>query len=127
MTAFLIGVAQCFGMIPGTADRRRRSWGRCCLGLTPVAAAEFSFFLAIPTMFAAGFYSLYKFRHDVHSDQFAVLGLGFSVAFVVALIVVAGFMRYIQTHKFTPFAYYRFVLGAVVIAVILAWPGLLAG
>jgi undecaprenyl-diphosphatase len=127
LTAFLIGVAQCFGMIPGTSRSAATIMGALLLGLTPVAAAEFSFFLAIPTMFAAGFYSLYKFRHDVPPDQLGLLGLGFSVSFVVALLVVAGFMRYIQTHKFTPFAHYRFVLGAVVIATMLASPGLLAG
>ncbi len=126
LTAFLIGVAQCFGMIPGTSRSAATIMGALLLGLSPMAAAEFSFFLAIPTMFAAGFYSLYKFRHDVHADQMALLGLGFAVAFVVALLVVAGFMRYIQTHKFTPFAHYRFVLGAIVIACIIFWPSLMA-
>jgi undecaprenyl-diphosphatase len=127
LTAFLIGVAQCFGMIPGTSRSAATIMGALLLGLTPVAAAEFSFFLAIPTMFAAGLYSLFKARHDIHADQMALLGLGFAVAFVVALLVVAGFMRYIQTHKFTPFAHYRFMLGAIVIACILFWPSLLAG
>ena len=93
--------------------------GALLLGLSAPAAAEFSFFLAIPTMFAAGFYSLYKFRHDVHSDQLALLGMGSAVAFVVALLVIAAFMRYIQTHKFAPFAVYRIVLGIVVIAALM--------
>jgi undecaprenyl-diphosphatase len=69
-------------------------------------------------MFAAGGYSLLKHRQDISSDQYALLGLGFAVAFVVALLVVAGFMRYIQTHKFAPFAVYRIVLGAIVLATI---------
>lgn len=127
LTALLIGMAQCVAMIPGTSRSAATIMGALLLGLTPVVAAEFSFFLAIPTMFAAGLYSLFKARHDIHADQIATLGLGFCVAFVVALLVVAGFMRYIQTHKFTLFAFYRFVLGAAVIACILFWPNLLAG
>ncbi len=118
-TAFLIGVAQCFAMIPGTSRSAATIMGALLLGLSAPAAAEFSFFLAIPTMFAAGFYSLYKFRHDVHSDQLALLGMGSAVAFVVALLVIAAFMRYIQTHKFAPFAVYRIVLGIVVIAALM--------
>jgi undecaprenyl-diphosphatase len=116
-TALLIGVAQCFGMIPGTSRSAATIMGALLLGLTPAAAAEFSFFLAIPTMFAAGFYSLFKYtkHHSITHDQYAVLGLGFFVSFVVALVVVAGFMRYIQTHRFTPFAWYRIALGLVVI------------
>ncbi|MBI4579715.1 MAG: undecaprenyl-diphosphate phosphatase [Planctomycetes bacterium] len=127
MTALLIGVAQCLAMIPGTSRSAATIMGALLLGLTAPAAAEFSFFLAIPTMFAAGGYSLLKYRHDIAADQLGLLGLGFCVAFVVALVVVAGFMRYIQTHKFAPFAVYRIVLGIAVVAVIIEWPGLFAG
>lgn len=113
--ALAIGVAQCLAMIPGTSRSAATIMGALVLGLSVPAAAEFSFFLAIPTMFAAGFYSLFKHRHDIHSEQIALLGLGFSVAFVVALVVVAAFMRFIQTHRFTSFAIYRIVLGFLVI------------
>ena len=123
LTAFLIGVAQCFGMIPGTSRSAATIMGALLLGLSPLAAAEFSFFLAIPTMFAAGFFSLFKHRHEIHAEQVNLLGLGFFVSFLVALLVVASFMQYIRTHKFTPFAYYRIVLGAIVIAVLFAKPG----
>lgn len=113
--ALLIGVAQCFSMIPGTSRSAATIMGALLLGLTPAAAAEFSFFLAIPTMLAAGGYSLLKHLKDIRPDQFAILGLGFSIAFVVALAVVAGFMRFIQTHRFTSFAVYRIALGLLVL------------
>lgn len=116
--AFLIGVAQCLAFIPGTSRSAATIMGAMVLGLSAPAAAEFSFFLAIPTMFAAGGYSLLKHLDEIRPEQFAVLGLGFAVAFVVALLVVAAFMRFIQTHRFTSFAVYRIVLGAAVLALL---------
>jgi len=116
--AFWIGVFQCLAMIPGTSRSGATIMGALLLGLTPGAAAEFSFFLAIPTMYAAGIYSLLKHRHQIHSDQFVTLGIGFVVAFVVAWIVVAAFMKFIQTHKFTSFAIYRILIGSVVLTFI---------
>ncbi len=116
--ALLIGVAQCLSMVPGTSRSAATIMGALLLGLTHAAAAEFSFFLAIPTMFAAGGYSLLKHLHEIRPEQFSLLGLGFFVAFVVALLVVAAFMRFIQTHKFTSFAIYRIVLGGVVLLAI---------
>lgn len=115
-TAFIIGCIQCLAMIPGTSRSGATIMGALAMGLTPAAAAEFSFFLSIPTMFAAGGYSLFKHRHELAADQFALLGLGFVVSFVVALLVIAAFMRYIQTHKFAPFAVYRIMIGGVVLA-----------
>jgi undecaprenyl-diphosphatase len=120
--AFLIGVAQCLSLIPGTSRSAATIMGALALGLSAPAAAEFSFFLAIPTMFAACGYTLLKHIHEVQPEQFLLLGLGFSVAFVVALVVVAAFMRFIQTHQFTGFAVYRIVLGAIVLIAI--WRGL---
>jgi undecaprenyl-diphosphatase len=116
MTALLIGCFQCLALIPGTSRSAATIMGALLLGLSPAAAAEFSFFLAIPTMFAAGGYSLVKRLDQIDSQQFVVLGLGFSVAFVVALVVVAWFMHFIQHHRFTPFAVYRIILGGVVLA-----------
>ncbi len=115
----LIGVAQCIAMIPGTSRSAATIMGALVLGLSTFAAAEFSFFLAIPTMFAAGGYSLLKNIKDIPADRLPLLGLGFAVAFVVALLVVAGFMRFIQTHKFTPFAIYRIILGGIVLWVLM--------
>jgi len=116
--AFGVGVIQCLSMIPGTSRSAATIMGGLALGMSPVAAAEFSFFLAIPTMFAAGFYSLLKhaMKGNIHLDQLGPLAVGFIVSFVVAWAVVAGLMRFIQTHKFTVFAVYRIVLGAIVLA-----------
>ncbi len=116
--AFAIGLIQCLAMIPGTSRSGATIMGALALGLTPAAAAEFSFFLAIPTMFAAGFYSLHKHIHEIGEYQWVLLAVGFIVAFVVAWGVVAGFMRFIQSHKFTSFAVYRIILGLVVLAYI---------
>ncbi len=115
-TALAIGCAQVLSMIPGTSRSGATIMGALAMGLTPAAAAEFSFFLSIPTMFAAGGYSLLKNIKDIHSDQFVVLGVGFVVSFIVAWLVIKAFMRFIQTHRFTGFAVYRIILGAVVLA-----------
>lgn len=116
--ALLIGLAQCLSLIPGTSRSAATIMGALLLGLTPAAAAEFSFFLAIPTMFAAGGYSLLKNLKHIQSDQLLLLAVGFITAFVVAWLVVAAFMRYIATHRFTVFAVYRIILGFVVLGFI---------
>ncbi len=121
--ALAIGVAQCLAMIPGTSRSAATIMGALLLGLTPAAAAEFSFFLAIPTIFAASGYSLLKDIRNIHSQELVLLGIGFAVSFVVAAVVVTGFMRFIRTHTFTSFAIYRIVLGVIVIAAIrYGWP-----
>jgi len=114
--ALFIGFAQCVAMIPGTSRSAATIMGALIIGMAPAAAAEFSFFLAIPTLGAAGIYSLYKHRAEVSADGAVYLAIGFVVSFIVAWIVVAAFMRFIQTHKFTSFAIYRIILGAMVIA-----------
>jgi len=113
--ALAIGVIQCFSMIPGTSRSGATIMGALALGLTPAAAAEFSFFLAIPTMFAAGGYSLLKHLKDIQPSQFVPLGVGFVVSFIVAWLVIKAFMGFIQTHRFTSFAIYRIVLGLIVL------------
>lgn len=120
--AFLVGVSQCFALWPGMSRSASTIMGGLVIGLSASAAAEFSFFLAIPTMFAAGGYSLLKHRHDVHSEQALLLAVGFIVSFLVAWVVIAAFMRYIQTHKFRPFAFYRIVLGLVVLGMLYRLP-----
>ncbi|MHC4441793.1 MAG: undecaprenyl-diphosphate phosphatase [Planctomycetota bacterium] len=117
--ALAIGFFQCLAMIPGTSRSGATIMGALILGLTPVAAAEFSFFLAIPTMYAAGIYSLLKHINEIQGTQFITLAVGFVVAFIVAWVVVAAFMRFIQTHKFTSFAVYRIFIGLIVLGVIL--------
>jgi len=114
--AVVIGLVQCLSMIPGTSRSGATIMGALSVGMAPAAAAEFSFFLAIPTMFAAGLYSLFKHRQEISAEHVLQLAIGFVVSFVVAWAVVAAFMRFIQTHKFTVFAVYRIVLGIVVLA-----------
>ena len=113
--ALVIGIFQCLSMIPGTSRSGATIMGALVVGLSPPAAAEFSFFLAIPTMFAAGGYSLLKHLKDIQPDQFVTLGVGFVVSFIVAWLVIKAFMRFIQTHRFTSFAIYRIVLGLIVL------------
>ena len=114
-TALTIGAAQVLAMIPGTSRSGATIMGALGMGLTPAAAAEFSFFLSIPTMFAAGGYSLLKHLKDIRPDQFVTLGVGFVVSFIVAWLVIKVFMRFIQTHRFTGFAVYRIILGVIVL------------
>ena len=116
--AFLIGLIQCLAMIPGTSRSGATIMGALILGLTPAAAAEFSFFLAIPTLAGAGMFSLLKGLDEIQPGQGMVLAVGFVTAFGVAWVVVAAFMRFIQHHKFTSFAIYRIIIGGVVLVVL---------
>jgi len=113
--AFLIGVSQCVAAIPGTSRAMATIMGGLVVGLTAPVAAEFSFYLAIPTLFGAGLLRLVKHRESINAESAAVLGLGFAVAFVVALLVIAVFMKYIQNRKLWPFAVYRVILGVAVL------------
>lgn len=115
--ALCIGAIQCLSMWPGTSRAGASIMGGMALGLTPRVAAEFSFYLAIPTMLAAGAKRLWDYRADLTWDGAAVILLGTLVAFVVALCVVAGFMSYVRRYRFTPFAVYRVALGVLVLVV----------
>ena len=115
-TVLLIGLIQCLAMIPGTSRSAATIIGAMLLGCSRLVAAEFSFFLAIPTLFAASAYSLFKTGFTMTLDEEIVLAVGFVVSFLVALLVIAGFMRFISRHDFKPFGYYRIVLGGVVLA-----------
>jgi len=114
--ALLIGLVQCLAMVPGTSRSGATIMGALLLGLTPAAAAEFSFFLAIPTLAGASTLSLVKGLDKIQPGQHVPLAVGFIVSFLVAWLVVKMFMRYIQTHRFTWFAVYRIILGAIVVA-----------
>lgn len=114
--AFLVGLCQCVAAIPGTSRAMATIMGGLLVGLSAPVAAEFSFYLAIPTLFGAGLLRLVKHHEAINGQSAAVLGLGFSVAFVSALLVVAAFMKYIQTRKLWPFAVYRVVLGIAVLS-----------
>lgn len=116
-TAFFIGLIQCLAMIPGTSRSASTIIGAMLLGASRVVAAEFSFFLAIPTMAAASGYSLLKAYDMLSFSQLQVIAVGFIVSFLVAWAVIAGFMSYISKKDFKPFGYYRIILGCIVLLV----------
>jgi undecaprenyl-diphosphatase len=114
-TAIYIGFFQCLAMIPGTSRSAATIIGAMLLGASRVVAAEFSFFLAIPTMVAASAYSLLKYKSHITGAETAILAVGFVVSFIVALAVIRFFMNYIQKHSFKNFGVYRIVLGAIIL------------
>lgn len=114
-TAFSIGLIQCLAMIPGTSRSAATIIGAMLLGASRIVAAEFSFFLAIPTMFAASAYSLLKTGVLLTNTQIQTLAAGFAVSFLVAWLVIAGFMKLVAKRDFQPFGYYRILLGLFVL------------
>ncbi len=110
--AFFIGVFQCFGMFPGTSRSGATIVGGRLLHLTRFAAAEYSFFLAIPTMFAAFVYKLFVERDNLRAEETPILIIGGVTSFVVAWIVVRWLIHYVQKHTLVAFGYYRIILGA---------------
>jgi undecaprenyl-diphosphatase len=119
-TAVGIGIAQCLAMIPGVSRSGATIMGALSLGVERRTAAEFSFFLAIPTMLGATTLEFVKHRDTLmsgaHGVGFGTVAVGFVVSFVVALVVVRGFVHYISRHGFAPFAWYRIVVGAAALA-----------
>jgi undecaprenyl-diphosphatase len=113
--AFGIGVAQCLAMIPGVSRSGATIMGGLIAGLERKVAAEFSFFLAIPTMFAATGYDLLKSRGALSASDFPLFVLGFVTAFFSALIVIKAFLKYVSRHDFSGFAYYRIIFGLMVL------------
>jgi undecaprenyl-diphosphatase len=114
-TVLLIGLFQCLSMVPGTSRSAATIIGAMLLGCSRMVAAEFSFFLAVPTMAAASVYSVYKFDAIPTTHEIKVLAAGFAVSFLVAWAVIAAFIRYISRKNFLPFAYYRIFLGFIVL------------
>jgi undecaprenyl-diphosphatase len=114
-TALGIGLAQVLSLIPGTSRSGATILGGYALGLSRVAATEFSFFLAIPVMLAATVFDLLKSWSALGPADAPMFLVGFVVSFFSALIVVRGFLRYVSTHSFRAFAWYRIVFGAVVL------------
>jgi undecaprenyl-diphosphatase len=114
-TAFFIGLFQCLAMIPGTSRSAATIIGAMFLGASRKTAAEFSFFLAIPTMCAASAYSLMKSGANMTPDQWALLVSGFTVSFLVAWGVIALFMEFIRTRTFSVFGYYRILLAIAIV------------
>jgi undecaprenyl-diphosphatase len=114
-TALGIGLAQVLSLVPGTSRSGATIMGAYCLGLSREAATEFSFFLAIPVMFAATLYDLLKSRHLLHAADVPVFAVGFIFAFISALIVVGAFVTYVSRHTFRPFAWYRIAFGLLLL------------
>jgi len=112
-TALYIGLAQCLAMIPGVSRSGATIMGSLLLKVERKVAAEFSFFLAIPTMAAATAYDLYKNINHLNGNDCTLIGIGFVVAFLSALIVVKTFVGFIGKHGFGAFAWYRIAAGVV--------------
>jgi undecaprenyl-diphosphatase len=113
--ALSIGLIQCLALVPGTSRSAATIIGALFLGVSRSAAVEFSFFLAIPTMFAASAYSLVKGGPSIGLHDALVLATGFITAFMVAWIVIRLFLAYIKDRDLTPFGYYRILIGIIVL------------
>jgi undecaprenyl-diphosphatase len=121
LDALKVGLVQCLGMIPGTSRSGATIIGGMLLGLSRKVAAEFSFFLAIPTLVGATVYSLYKERALLSMADLPLFGVGFVVSFIAAWLCIRWLLKFIATHDFVGFAYYRIAFGIVVLAT--AWTG----
>ncbi len=119
--ALLVGIAQSFALIPGTSRSGATIIGGMIFGLSRRAATEFSFFLAVPTLVAAGAYDFYKHRALFSADDLGLFAVGSAAAFVSAFAVVRWLIRYVANHDFRPFAWYRIAFGVIVLAT--AWGG----
>ncbi len=115
LDALKVGLAQCLAMIPGTSRSGATIIGGMLLGLSRKAATDFSFFLAIPTLVGAGLYSLYKERALLSLADLPVFLVGLVFAFISAYACVRWLLRYIASHSFVPFAWYRIAFGGVVL------------
>lgn len=121
LDALKVGFAQCFALIPGTSRSGATIIGGMLFGLSRQAATEFSFFLAVPTLLAAGGYDLWKNRALFSSADLDLLAAGSVAAFLSAFVVVRWLIRYVATHDFRPFAWYRILFGLLVL--LTAWLG----
>ncbi|MGE5130657.1 MAG: undecaprenyl-diphosphate phosphatase [Sphingomonadaceae bacterium] len=113
--ALKVGFAQAFALIPGTSRSGATIIGAMLFGLSRPAATEFSFFLAVPTLVAAGGYDFFKHRALFSSADLGLFGVGLVAAFVAAIACVRWLIRYVATHDFKPFAWYRIAFGVVVL------------
>jgi len=121
LDALKVGLAQCLAMVPGTSRSGATIIGGMLLGLSRKAATEFSFYLAVPTLIGAGVYSLYKERALLSVADVPLFAVGLLVSFFSAWLCIRWLLRYIASHSFNGFAYYRIVFGVVVLAT--AWSG----
>lgn len=112
-TSLGIGFIQCLSMIPGVSRSGATIMGALTLGVERRTAAEYSFFLAIPTMVGATTLALWKARHELGDAQATAIAIGFVVSFIVAMLVIRWFLNVVTKHGFAPFAWYRIVVGSV--------------
>lgn len=113
--ALKVGFAQTLAMFPGVSRSGATIMGAMMFGLSREAATRFSFFLAMPTMFAAMVYDLYKNRHLLSVSDLPLFAIGFVAAFVAALMTVNALLAYVARHNFRPFAWYRIIFGGIVL------------
>jgi undecaprenyl-diphosphatase len=121
MDALKVGLLQCLALVPGTSRSGSTIIGGMIIGLSRKAATDFSFFLAMPTLIGAGFYSLYKERALLTTADIPLFAVGLVFSFLSAWVCVRWLLRYIATHDFVMFAYYRIAFGLIVLAT--AWGG----
>jgi undecaprenyl-diphosphatase len=122
MDALKVGLAQCLALVPGTSRSGATIIGGMLMGLSRQAATEFTFFLAIPTLIGAGVYSLYKERALLSLADLPLFLVGLLFSFLSAWVCVRWLLRFVSTHSFSGFAYYRIAFGVVVLAT--GWSGL---
>lgn len=122
--AFMVGLFQCISMIPGVSRSMATIVGGMSQGLTRKAAAEFSFFLAVPTMFGATLYKVYKILKtggmEMIMDNMTTLIVGNAVAFIVAVLAIKGFIKYVQKYGFKAFGWYRIIVGGLILVMMAA-------
>ena len=115
LDALKVGLMQCLALIPGTSRSGATIIGGMVFGFSRKCATEFSFFLGIPTLMAAGAYSVWKERERLHLQDLPMFAVGTVVAFFSALLCIRWLIRYVSTHDFTVFAWYRIVFGCIVL------------
>ena len=119
-TALGIGIVQCLSMIPGVSRSGATIMGALTLGVERRTAAEYSFFLAIPTMMGATTLALWKARDELGDAQLTAIAIGFVISFLVAMVVIKWFLGVVSKHGFAPFAWYRIIAGGVALVWLLA-------
>ena len=115
LDALKVGLAQCFGLIPGTSRSGSTIIGGMLFGLSRKVATDFSFFLGIPILIGAGAYSLYKARDMLSVADLPLFAVGLLFAFLSAWVCIRWLLRYVASHSFVPFAWYRIAFGAVIL------------
>ena len=119
--ALKVGLLQCLALVPGTSRSGATIIGALVLGFSRKAATEFSFYLGIPTLMGAGAYSVWKQRELLRWEDVPLFAVGTVVSFIAALLCIRWLIRYVSTHDFVPFAWYRIVFGGIVL--LTAWQG----